>query len=197
MLLFTAVVALFTSVAFSLAPGAARAARSTLTDSLKDGAQGASSGGARQRFRNALVVVEMALAVVLLVGAGLMLRSLWSLQRVQLGFDPVARPDDAAVAAGGELPDARSRSSTSIERLLERVRGLPGVRTAGAVRALPLGSTIGDFGLRVEGYTPAPGTGAKGDWQIVTAGYLEAIGERVVRGRPITADDARDHAGRA
>ena len=65
-----------------------RALRVDLTDSLKDGAQGASSGGARQRFRSALVVVEMALAVVLLVGAGLMLRSLWSLQRVQLGFDP-------------------------------------------------------------------------------------------------------------
>ena len=82
-------VAVVTSVVFSLAP-ALRALRVDLTDSLKDGAQGASSGGGRQRFRNALVVVEMALAVVLLVGAGLMLRSLWALQRVQLGFDPVA-----------------------------------------------------------------------------------------------------------
>ena len=63
------------------------------------------------------------------------------------------------------------------------MRALPGVRVAGAVRALPLGSTIGDFGLRVEGFTPAPGTGAKGDWQIATPGYLEAMGERVIRGR--------------
>ena len=73
-------VALVTSVLFSLAP-ALRALRVDLTDSLKDGSQSDSSGGARQRFRNALVVVEMALAVVLLVGAGLMLRSLWALQR--------------------------------------------------------------------------------------------------------------------
>ena len=86
-LLFTAAVAVVTSLVFSLAP-AVRALRVDLTDSLKDGAQGASSGGGRQRFRHALVVVEMALAVVLLVGAGLMLRSLWALQRVQLGFDP-------------------------------------------------------------------------------------------------------------
>ena len=63
------------------------------------------------------------------------------------------------------------------------MRRLPGVRLAGAVRALPLGSTIGDFGLRVEGYVPPPGTNAKGDWQIVTDGYLEAMGERVIRGR--------------
>jgi predicted permease len=186
-LFFTAVVAMFTSVAFSLAP-ATRALRVGLTDSLKDGAQGASSGGARQRFRNALVVVEMALAVVLLVGAGLMLRSLWSLQRVQLGFNPthVQTMRLALPAATYERPE---QVVLFFERLLERVRQLPGVRTAGAVRSLPLGSTIGDWGLQVEGFTPTPGTGAKGDWQIVTDGYLEAMGERLLRGRSFTAAD--------
>ena len=188
-LLFTAIVAVITSVAFSLAP-ALRALRVDLTDSLKDGAQGASSGGARQRFRNGLVVVEMALAVVLLVGAGLMLRSLWSLQRINLGFDPSQRADDAAVAAGSELSDARNRSSSFYSRLIDDVRSLPGVASAGAVRALPLGSTIGDFGLRVEGYTPTPGTGAKGDWQIVTR-RLSREHRRARRPRP--ADHRRRH----
>jgi putative ABC transport system permease protein len=189
-LLFTVLVAVVTSLAFSLAP-AARALRVDLTDSLKDGGQGASSGGARQRFRHVLVVVEMALAVVLLVGAGLMLRSLWSLQRVQLGFDP-----SRVLTMRLALPAASYESSDQVvafySRLLERVRQLPGVRAAGAARALPLGSTIGDFGLRVEGYMPPPGTGAKGDWQIATDGYLEAMGERLVRGRPITVDDRTD-----
>ena len=189
-LLFTAAVAVFTSLAFSLAP-AVRALRVDLTDSLKDGAQGASSGGGRQRFRHALVIVEMALAVVLLVGAGLMLRSLWALQRVQLGFDP-----SQVLTMRLSLPAASYQTSEQVvafySRLLERVRAIPGVRTAGAVRALPLGSTIGDFGLRVEGFTPTPGTGAKGDWQIATPGYLEAMGERVIRGRGITADDTTD-----
>ncbi len=86
-LAFTAIVATLTTLAFSLVP-ALRALRVTLADSLKDGSQSASAGGGRQRFRNTLVVVEMALAVILLIGAGLMLRSLWSLQRVDLGLDP-------------------------------------------------------------------------------------------------------------
>ena len=189
-LTFTALVAVVTSVAFSLAP-AFRALRVDLADSLKDGAQGASSGGARQRFRNALVVVEMALAVVLLVGAGLMLRSLWSLQRVQLGFDP-----SHVLTMRLSLPQATYQNPEQVvefyARLVDRVRQLPGVRSAGAVRALPLASTIGDWGLRIEGYTPSPGTGAKGDWQIVTAGYLDAMGERLIRGRAITSADRAD-----
>jgi len=189
-LLFTAVVAILTSVLFSLAP-ALRSMRVDLTDSLKDGAQSVSSGGSRQRFRNALVVVQMAMAVLLLVGAGLMLRSLWSLQRIPIGFDP-----SNVLTMRVALPAASYASPEQVvafyERLLERVRQLPGVRVAGAARLLPLGSTIGDFGLRVEGYLPPPGTNAKGDWQIVTDGYLEAMGERVVRGRAITAADTAD-----
>jgi putative ABC transport system permease protein len=187
---FTAIVAFLTSIVFSLAP-ALRAMRLDLTDSLKDGNQSSSSGGARQRFRNALVIVEMALAVVLLTGAGLMLRSLWSLQRVDLGFDP-----SNVLTMRLSLPQAAYRTPEEVvgfyQRLLERVRSTPGVRTAGAVRALPLASTIGDFGLRVEGYVPPPGTNAKGDWEIATDGYLEALGERLVRGRTITPSDTTD-----
>jgi putative ABC transport system permease protein len=189
-LLFTAAVALATSILFSLAP-ALRALRVDLTDSLKDGSQSVSSGASRQRFRNGLVVVEMALAVVLLVGAGLMLRSLWALQRVPLGFDP-----SNVMTMRVALPSTSYANAEQVvlfyQRLLERVRQLPGVRAAGAARSLPLGSTIGDFGLRVEGYDPPPGTNAKGDWQIVTEGYLEAMGERVIRGRAITAGDSSE-----
>jgi putative ABC transport system permease protein len=189
-LLFTAVIAIFTSMAFSLAP-ALRTLRVDLTDSLKDGAQAASSGGARQRSRHGLVVFEMALAVVLLVGAGLMLRSLWALQRVPLGFDP-----SQVLTMRLLVPQSSYRTPEQVVdfygRLTDRVRALPGVRAAGAVRALPLDSTIGDSGLRIEGFTPTPGTGAKGDWQIATPGYLEAMGERVTRGRAITAGDKAD-----
>ena len=183
---FTAIVALVTSIVFSLVP-ALRARRVDLTDSLKDG-QTTSGGGARQRFRNALVVVEMALAVVLLVGAGLMLRSLWSLQQVRLGFDPAN-----VLTMRLSLPQASYEQPQQVvlfyDRAVAAVRSLPGVQVAGAVRALPLASTIGDFGLRIEGYVPPPGTNAKGDWQIATDGYLEAIGERVIRGRSISRDD--------
>jgi putative ABC transport system permease protein len=189
-LVFTAIVALMTSIVFSLAP-AMRAMRADLTDSLKDGSQSSSSGGGRQRFRNALVIVEMALAVVLLTGAGLMLRSLWSLQRVDLGFDP-----SNVLTMRLSLPQASYKTPEEVvsfyQRLLARVRSAPGARTAGAVRALPLASTIGDFGLRIEGYVPPPGTAAKGDWEIATDGYLEAMGERLVRGRAIAPSDTSD-----
>ena len=184
---FTAIVALMTSMLFSIAP-ALRATRQDLNESLKDGSQSSSSGIGRQRFRSALVVAEMALAVVLLVGAGLMLRSLWALERVQLGFDP-----SNVLTMRLSAPQATYQTPEQVvqfyERLVDGVRQLPGVRIAGAVRSLPLGSTIGDFGLRIEGYVPPPGTGAKGDWQIATDGYLEAIGERVVRGRSIQPAD--------
>ena len=189
-LLFTAAVALLTSVLFSLAP-ALRAMRVDLTDSLKDGGQSVSTGGARQRFRNSLVVVEMALAVVLLVGAGLMLRSIWALQRVPIGFEP-----SNVLTMRVSLPAASYAAPEQVvvfyRQLVDRVRQLPGVRSAGAARLLPLGSTIGDWGLAVEGYTPPPGTNAKGDWQVVTDGYLESIGERLVRGRPILSTDTTD-----
>jgi putative ABC transport system permease protein len=189
-LLFTAVVALLTSLAFGLAP-ALRAARVDLTDSLKDGAQGASSGFARQRFRSGLVIAEMALAVVLLVGAGLMLRSLWALQRVPLGFEPGGVLTMRLALPTASYPEP-GQVVTFFQRLLDEVRQLPGVQHAGAARSLPLGSTIGDFGLMIEGYQPPPGTGAKGDWQIATDGYLEAMGERLIRGRPINAADTTD-----
>jgi putative ABC transport system permease protein len=135
--------------------------------------------------------VEMALAVVLLTGAGLMLRTLSSLQRIDLGFDPAN-----VLTLRLSLPQASYKTPEEVigfyQRLLERVRATPGVKATGAVRSLPLASTIGDFGLRVEGFVAPPGTNPKGDWEIVTEGYFEAMGERLVRGRAITAADTTD-----
>jgi len=129
--------------------------------------------------------------VVLLVGAGLTLRSLWSLQRVPLGFDP-----SGVLTMRVALPTASYPQPEQVvqffARLNDHIRQLPGVRAAGAARSLPLASTIGDFGLRVDGYEPPPGSGAKGDWQIATDGYLDAMGERVVRGRGIDPTDTSD-----
>jgi putative ABC transport system permease protein len=189
-LIFTALVAIVTTLAFGLAP-LTRLLKTDLTDAMKEGSANATVGGGRQRFRNVLVVVELALAVVLLIGAGLMLRTLWALQRIDLGFNP-----SGVLTMRIALPEASYAQPEQVvsfySRLLDRVRQLPGVEAAGAARALPLGSTIGDFGLRVDGYAPPTGTNAKGDWQIVTAGYLESMGEQVLRGRGIAESDAAD-----
>jgi predicted permease len=189
-LAFTALVALVTTMVFSLAP-AVRLVRADVTDAMKEGSANATTGGGRRRFRNALVVVEMALAVVLLIGAGLMLRTLWSLQRIDLGFNP-----SGVLTLRIALPQASYAESADVvnfyTRLIDRLNQTPGIKAAGAARSLPLGSTIGDFGLVVDGYVPPPGTNAKGDWQIVSYGYLEAMGERVARGRGIERSDTAD-----
>jgi putative ABC transport system permease protein len=189
-LLFTVGIALLTTVVFSLAP-AIRLLRSDLTGPMKDGSGTATTGGARQRVRSTLVIVEMALAVILLVGAGLVLRSLWSLQRIDLGFNPAG-----VLTMRVSLPEATYATPEQVvnfyARLADGVRALPGVTAAGAARSLPLGSTIGDFGLQIDGYVPPPGTNAKGDWQIVTDGYLEALGEQLLRGRAISRTDTSE-----
>ena len=154
-----------------------RLLRADLTDSMKEGGGNATTGSGRTRFRNALVVIEMALAVVLLVGAGLMLRTLWSLQRIDLGFNPAG-----VLTMRISLPQASYATPIEVvgfyARLEDRIAATPRVTAVGAARSLPLGSTIGDFGLMVDGYVPPPGTNAKGDWQIVTHGYFEPIGEQ-------------------
>ena len=189
-LAFTAALGLGTTLLFSLAP-ALRALRVNLTESLREGGPNATVGGRRQRLRSLLVVGEMTLSVVLLMGAGLMLRSLWALQRVDLGFVP-----EGVLTARLSLPETGYATPEEVagfyRQVLERVRALPGVSQAGLIRSLPLGAQIGDWGLAVEGYDPPPGTHAKGDWQVATDGALEALGERVLRGRAFTAADTAD-----
>ncbi len=187
---FAVLITLVTALACSIVP-ALRASHVDLADSLKDGAQNLTAGSGRQRTRSALVVAEMALAVVLLVSAGLALRSLWALRQVELGFDPrnVLTLRLALPQAGYEQP---AQVEAFYQRLVERVRQLPGVTAAGAVRSLPLAATIGDWGLDIEGYVETPGNNAKGDWQVSTDGAFEALGERLVAGRFFTPADRND-----
>ena len=183
----TLVVGVVTTILFGLVP-AVRTLRVNLVESLREGSQQATVDGARQRLRGALVVAEVALAVVLVIGAGLMLRSLSALGRVTLGFDP-----DHLLTLRMALPQARYDTPEKVDafyrEINERVRALPGVQSAGIVRALPLATTIGDWGLDVEGFVESPGHNAKGDWQVVTDGALEAMGARLIRGRWFTGAD--------
>jgi putative ABC transport system permease protein len=186
----TLVVAIGTTLVCGALP-AWRALRVNLVDALREGSTQATLGGARLRLRGALVVAEVALAVVLVVGAGLMARSLSALGRVPLGFSP-----DHVLTLRLALPQAAyptpERVIAAYRRLLDDVRALPGVTAAGVVRVLPLATTIGDWGLRIDGYMPPPGQDPKGDWQIVSDGAFEAMGMRLVRGRWFTPADTTD-----
>ena len=188
---FAVVVSAVTLLLFALIP-AWRAARVDLVDALKDGSQNASVSARRQRLRGALVVAEVALALVLVTGAGLMLRSLWNLQQIQLGFNP-DRVLTMRLALPASQYDTAEKVIAFYDRLLADVRTLPGVERAGLIRLLPLATAIGDWGLTIEGFTPPPGVNTPGDWQIATADGPEALGERLVAGRWLTEAD-RDGA---
>jgi predicted permease len=187
MLLFAGGLSLVTTLLFGFAP-ALQTLRLSLSDALREGSGGASAGRRRQGLRTALASVQMALAVMLLLGAGLMVRTLDALMRVDLGFDP-----KHVLTVQLQPPAASYPSADSVVTLyrsrLEKVRGLPGVRAAGLVRSLPLASSIGDWGLEIDGYVAPQGQHAKGDWQVVSDGALEALGERLIAGRALTAAD--------
>jgi putative ABC transport system permease protein len=187
--LFTLVLGVATTILFGLAP-ALRTLRVNLVESLREGGQH-TVGGHRQRLRSALVVAEVSLAVVLVIGAGLMIRSLSALGRVDLGFNP-----DNVLTMRVSVPAARydtpEKTVSFYRQLNERVRALPGVQSAGFMRVLPLATTIGDWGLDVDGFEERPGVNAKGDWQIVSDGAFEAMGARLLRGRWFAGSDTTD-----
>src|SRR5688500_12538683 len=177
---FTLILGVVTTLVFGLAP-ALRTLRLNLVESLREGSQQTVTGQ-RQRLRNVLVVAEVSLAVVLVIGAGLMVRSLGALGRIDLGFNA-----DNLLTMRVSVPTARYDTPEKVvgfyRQLNERVRALPGVEAAGFVRVLPLATSIGDFGADIEGFEESPGRNAKGDWQIVSDGAFEAMRTRLVRGR--------------
>ncbi len=185
---FTLVLGVVTTIVFGLAP-ALRTLRINLVESLREGGQ-QTVAGHRQRLRNLLVVAEVSLAVVLVIGAGLMVRSLSALGRIDLGFEP-ERVLTMRVSVPATRYDTPEKVVEFYRLLNERVRAVPGVQSAGFVRVLPLATTIGDYGLDVDGFVESPGVNAKGDWQIATDGAFEAMGMRLMRGRWFAASDTR------
>lgn len=183
---FTLLLAVATTLLFGLAP----ALRTLHVDfeSWRDG-QRATTGRRRQRLRGALVAGQMALAVVLVIGAGLMIRTLAALGDVDLGFTP-DRVLTMRVTIPGARYDTGERVANFFDELQRRVRALPGVEAAGVMRALPLATTIGDYDVDIGGYEESPGREAKGHAQVVSHGAFEAMGMRLVRGRWFTDADS-------
>ncbi|MBK8003927.1 MAG: ABC transporter permease [Gemmatimonadetes bacterium] len=142
----------------------------------------------------ALVASEMALAVLLLIGAGLTVRSFLQLMAIDPGFD-----GSRALTLRIALPSATyadaARVAGFFEEVRTEVRRLPGAETAGFVRVLPLADDIGDSGLRIDGRPVPAGTpGRSADWQAVTPGWFEAMRIRLVQGRFIDSTDVGDGA---
>jgi len=185
---FALALALGTGLLFGLAP-ALQAVRTGPNEALKEGARGSSGGS--HRLRSALVVAEVALSLVLLVGAGLLLKSFASLLRTSPGFNPQNVLTVSLNLPQVKYPEA-AQSSQFYGRLMERVRAMPGVRAVAAVNNLPLGSTNSDTNFIIEGRPPLAQDELQGAWfSPVTAGYFQAMNIPVLQGRAL---DERDHA---
>jgi putative ABC transport system permease protein len=189
-LLFTLGIALATGLIFGFAP-ALHASRTDLQHSLKDGARTAGDRQGRW-LRRALVVAEMALALTLLVGAGLLLRSFARLQGVSPGFDPTH-----LATMNLTVPKTKYKDDAALVNFFSAVRqkiaALPGVVSVGATSNIPFGGNWGTGTFTVEGYQQPKGQPAPwGDLRLVTAGYLETIKVPLLRGRLLTDADRTD-----
>lgn len=188
-LAFAFALSMLTGIVFGLAP-ALQASRLDLHEVLKEGGR-TSVGGVRQRLRGALVVTEIALAVVLLVGAGLMLKSLWRLMQVNLGFDPNNLLTMTIVLPASKYTEP-GRILNFHEQLQTRLSTLPGVMGTGTVDILPLtqGNTTRFI---VEGDpVPPPGQDTEANFRIINASYLPTLGVPLLQGRLFTDRDTAD-----
>ena len=187
-LAFTAGVSLLAGILFGLVP-ALRTASPDLRESLNEGTRGSTGGPGQHRLRGALVVLEVAFAVVLLVGSGLLLRSFSRLQDVPPGF----RPDHLLVVDLPVSPTAYAepaRRYDFYDRLVERARTLPGVRAAAAASFLPVSGGGSLLHFNVKGKPPAsPKDFTAAGYRAVSPGYLETLGVPLLQGRRFTAAD--------
>ncbi|HEX6535603.1 MAG TPA: ABC transporter permease [Gemmatimonadaceae bacterium] len=187
-LAFTLVLALGSGVVFGLAPLLHMNANSVGL-ALREAGTRTTAGAARNRVRRGLVVAEMAFAVMLVVGAGLLLRSFWNLERVDAGFDP-----GHLTTFGIALPRQTYDGANSVaffDQLTRRLAALPGVRGAAAMSGLPPRRAMNATDTEIEGYAPRPGDPPQNIdyFQFVTPGYVKTMGIRVVSGRAFRPSD--------
>jgi putative ABC transport system permease protein len=194
--LFALAVSALTGLLFGLAPALGFSAPD-LNSALKEGTKGAGRGRAKSRAQSALVVAEIAVALVLLAGAGLLLKSYALLRRVDPGFRP-----ERVLTARLDLPDSKyhgpERQAAFYRQALERIESLPGVRAAGVVNDLPLSGSRSGRSFDIEGRKTDSEPGAmtpQADYRKVSPGYFRAMGMRLLSGRGFDEHDDADAPG--
>jgi putative ABC transport system permease protein len=183
-LLFTFGATTLASVLFGLIP-ALQASKPDVQEALKEG--GRSAGAGRHRARGLLVVAEVALSLLLLIGAGLMIRSFIGLQRVYLGFRT-----DNLLTMKLALPTAKYRETQQgvafYQQAIERIKALPGVQSVGAVTDLPLTGESDIYAFNIEGRPPEKAWD-NAEWRAINSDYFRAMGIRMLGGREFTERD--------
>jgi predicted permease len=181
---WTLLVALAAAIMFGLAPSL-KVSGGNLQDALKDAGHGMSAGKRHDRLRTILVVSEVALACVLLVGAGLLLRSFLRVLDVDLGFQPSRA---AAIKIDYNDGGKRERRAAVLQEILHRVSAIPGIQSAGIVDMLPLDRNR-NWGLQAKGRVYTKGNHGAAFVYMVTPGYLRAMGMQLREGRDFSWQD--------
>ena len=186
-LAFTLILSAVTGIAFGLAP-AWSGSRTDLTQSLKEGGRGVGAGARAHHLRDLLVISEMVLATALLVGAGLLVRSLYNAEKTGPGFNP----NHVALAAFDLRTSGYTgeRAAVYFDRLIERIRANPGVESASLEQFVPLWFQGRSYSsVTVEGYMPRPGEDAGIDLNVVGTGYFQTVQIPMVAGRDFSSQD--------
>lgn len=186
--IFTLLISLATGVLFGLTP-ALQSSRPDLNEVLKEGSRGSTEGARQGRVRSLLVVFEVALTLVLMVGAGLMLKSFYRLSQVDPGFNA-----SNLMTMEINLPNAKYPKQPQVlafyDRLIQQVETVPEVQAAAAVNVLPLSGSNSSSTFTIEGQPPAPpGERPNADRRNITNAYFRAMGMSVLQGRAFTAND--------
>jgi putative ABC transport system permease protein len=182
----------FSSVLFGLLP-AFQASNPRLVDALKEGGRTGAGGAKGQRMRNSLVIAEVALALVLLIGAGLMMRSFMFLQKTDIGMDPSRTLTFRVGLPEAQFPENET-APRFFEQLIPKLANLPGVESAGATTSLPASGNIGTSAFILEG-EPEPKQlqdARQMRGLAITPGYLQTARISLLRGRDFSVADSKD-----
>jgi len=182
---FTLGVSMLTGIVFGLVP-ALQSSRTELTESLKEGGRGSTEGG-RGRVRSFLIVAELGIAVVLLVGAGLLIQSLWRLRQVNTGMDP--KNVLTFVVGVPEVKYETSKQAQFFRDLINRTQALPGVTSASAIIPLPLSGDRYGISFQIEGRPVAKGEEPSADFFGVHSNYFKTMGIHLLQGRDFSERD--------
>jgi predicted permease len=183
---FTLLVSILTGVLFGLVP-AIHSSKTDLNEALKEGGRGTSEGVRRNRLRSVLVTVEVAFAVVLLIGAGLLIQSLWRLQSVNTGIHT-----HNVITFDLGVPEVKyspAKQSEFYRQLQARLAALPGVEAASGVMPLPLGNSSMSISFEIEGQPLPPGQHPSSAYRTVSLDYFRAMGIRLIKGRDFNEHD--------
>ena len=191
LLCFTFAVSMLTGIAFGLWP-AWHATGGSLNQSLKEAGSKSSEGKQRRRSRNVLIITELALAQVMLVGAGLLIMSYVRVSQIDPGFRSEEVLTAKIAPAASKYPDTRSRIQF-YSQVIEKLQTLSGVTSVGMVMNLPLSGASMNRGFTVEGRPePKPDENMSMDYQVVSRDYFSTLNIPVLRGRSFTAGDTEN-----